>query len=181
MESKINVYDDEEIDGKKYRYILGKKGNKTLYFLAMNPSVATKEIFDQTVMKAFGLALLLGYDGCVVMNVLPIRESKSDKLPNTLNKITIETNIKTISTIPENSNIVACWGEKVTTHKLLKESLIKIYDCLKNKELTWYCLQDTKSGNILTGKEHPRHLSFLKETGMLKSFDIDKYMKKVNN
>jgi hypothetical protein len=182
--SKIDIYIEE---GQSIRYVLGKDGINPLYVIALNPSVATREKFDQTVIKAFGLANIFGYDGCIIFNLIPSRESNSENLPVAYDQSNINRNthemIKQINKSKTNNiDILACWGEKVTEKAYLKNSLNLIHKELsKNNELkiNWFCLKDTKSNKILTNKNHPRHLSFLQETTFFQNFDFDNYVKNI--
>jgi hypothetical protein len=182
--SKIDLYCE---DGTSRRYMLGRNGNNPLYVIALNPSVATTDIFDQTVLKAFGLANIQGYDGCIFFNLIPHRDKNSTNLPDKYDKQYIDRNAKEIAGQIDKSNlnkidILACWGESLSAKKYLQLSLKKICQELdKRNDLTvnWFCLKDTKSGNILTEKGHPRHLSYLKETTFLQKFDLEKYIKNI--
>ena len=87
-----------------------------------------------------------------------------------------------IKTCPQDSiDILACWGGLVYSNELLRNSLLRIYRGLRfsHKQINWYCLKDTKSGNILTEEGHPRHLSFLQETTVPVLFDIDNYIRHI--
>lgn len=184
MKTIIKKY---EGDGE-FRFILGtEKKEKPLYVIAMNPSIADEKVFDQTVIKVFGLAFLFNFDSCLMFNLIPIREPNSTKLEQELDEDLINKNIKIIiDNIPENSIILATWGD-ISKNKLLKSSLKKIYEGLKDKNLKWKCPTYTnrKAGKDfnnyktegLTKSGHPRHLSFLKQTTLFNDFNIDEYMK----
>lgn len=184
--TKINLYEGDE----QKRFIIGATGTNPLYVIAMNPSVATEDLFDQTVIKIFGLAYLLNFDGCIMFNLIPIREPDSTKLENELDEALLNKNIETIiKTIPENATILATWGD-ISKNKPLKTSLKGIYKGLKEKNCIWKCVSytDRKVGDNfnsykkegLTKSGHPRHVSFLKQTSFFEDFDIDSYCKKLS-
>jgi len=155
MVNSIDIYTDENNTEKNYRYSLGKSGSKTLFILAMNPSVATQEKWDQTIIKSFGLSAILGYDSCIIFNLIPYRERKSDQLPisfdDDFNENIFKNNVRAIfaaiKTCPQDSiDILACWGGLVYSNELLRNSLLRIYRGLRfsHKQINWYCLKDTK-------------------------------------
>lgn len=193
MKSKINVY-DVDISNVNIRYAIGKERQKTLYVIAMNPSVATDTVWDQTVLKTFGLSFALGYDGCIIFNLLPIRESKSKNLPKKTGKVltqeVFEKNIEVIISIlckskQQKIDILACWGDKISENNLMKQSLNEITTGIekiikkKQKKVKWYALKDTslkKRKKALTEKGNPRHLSHLTQTTIPEKFDIKNYL-----
>lgn len=180
MNSRINIYDGD--DNK--RFVIGCTGEKTLYAIAMNPSVAETDLFDQTVIKIFGLSYLWNYDCTIMFNLIPIREPDSTKLEETMDINDFNKNIDTISTLPDNATVLATWGD-ISKSKLLKSSFKKIYDGLKEKNLNWIIptLSTKKVGSSdyelrgLTQSGHPRHLSFAKQCGSFQKFEIDTYYK----
>lgn len=185
MNNLITLYSDFDEGETNYRFLIGKPGKETLFFIAMNPSVATIDKWDQTILKSFGLANILGYDGCIVLNLLPFRHSKSSEIPLSLPASVLKMNIDKIIEIIERNekdkiSIVACWGEKFCENTYMRNSLIKIVENIDKlkKKIDWYCLKDTKSGNILTNRGHPRHLSYLKETTIPEPFNIIEYLNK---
>jgi hypothetical protein len=187
MKSRIDLYEGD----KEKRFIIGATGSNPLYIIAMNPSIADDKVFDQTVIKLFGMSYLFGFDGCIMFNLIPIRESDSNKLENELDLTLMNQNVNTIiNTIPEDATILATWGEKISNNTPLKTSLKAIYDGLKNKNCKWKCVSytDRKVGDNfnsykkegLTKSGHPRHVSFLKQTSFFEDFDIDSYCKKLS-
>ncbi|MBK7379915.1 MAG: DUF1643 domain-containing protein [Ignavibacteriales bacterium] len=183
MNNLITLYSDFD---ENYRFLIGKPGKETLFFIAMNPSVATINKWDQTILKSFGLAKILGYDGCIVLNLLPSRQSKSSEIPLSLPASVLKMNIDKIIEIIERNekdkiSIVACWGEKFCENTDMQYSLITILEKIDKlkKKIDWYCLKDTKSGNVLTNGGHPRHLSYLKETTFPEPFNILDYINRI--
>ncbi|KAB7889538.1 DUF1643 domain-containing protein [Poseidonibacter ostreae] len=185
MKSRIDLY---EGDNDK-RFVIGASGTNPLYVIAMNPSVADEELFDQTVMKLFGLSYLFGFDGCIMFNLIPIREPDSTKLENELDAELMNKNIETIiNSIPSDATVLATWGD-ISKNTPLKTSLFKVYDGLKEKNCDWKCVTytDRKVGEKfneyskkgLTDSGHPRHVSFLKQTSFFTDFNIDEYVDKL--
>lgn len=185
MKSRIDLYEGDN----KNRFIIGASGSNPLYVIAMNPSVADDKVFDQTVIKLFGMSYLFGFDGCIMFNLIPIREPKSNKLEDDLDATLMNQNIETIiNTIPENATVLATWGN-ISKNKPLRESFEKIYNGLKDKNCNWKCptLTKRKVGENfdnyekqgLTNEGHPRHVSFLKQTSYFEDFDIKEYADKL--
>jgi hypothetical protein len=179
----IDIYSEININDINYRFLLGKSGINPLVVMAMNPSVATKDKWDQTVLKAFGLGSILGYDGCIIMNLLPCRASNSSNIPEVIDQSLLTRNINEISSQISSLNIttvhiLACWGEISSTDLMKRRSLNEICIRLNNSDkiFNWFCLKDTKSGRILTEGGYPRHFSRLMETSRLESFDINDYL-----
>lgn len=185
MKTRVNLYEGDSYN----RFIIGINGKNPLYVIAMNPSVASEELFDQTVIKIFGMAYLFNFDGCIMFNLIPIREPDSTKLESELDETLLNKNIETIlNNIPEGATILATWGD-ISNNKPLKESLKSIYKGLREKKCNWKCVSytDRKVGKEfnnykkegLTKSGHPRHVSFLKQTSYFEDFDIDSYIGKL--
>lgn len=185
MISRIELYDGNEYE----RYVIGVSGSNPLYVVAMNPSVADHEVFDQTVIKLFGMAFLWGFDGCILFNLCPIREPDSLKLEEILDEDKRIKNLQTIvNTIPEGATVLATWGD-VSKNKVLRNSVKDIYTNLKDRDISWKCVSytDRKTGENfhsfkkegLTKTGHPRHVSFLKQSGEFLDFNIDEYVEKL--
>ena len=146
----------------------------------MNPSTALPNKFDQTVLKIFGLALIHGYDSCVMMNLLPIMETDSSKVTNENNQNYLRKNINHIIEIVDN-DILACWGDKISQNSNMKDSFFSIYHKLKDKNIHWLCIDNQKENSLLTQKGHPRHPSRINYFKELKRFDIHKYYNNIKN
>jgi hypothetical protein len=185
MKSRVNLYDGNEYE----RYVIGVSGSNPLYVIAMNPSIADHEVFDQTVIKLFGMAYLWGFDGCILFNLCPLREPDSLKLEEILDEDKRIKNLEMItSSIPAGSTVLATWGD-VSKNKVLSNSVKDIYTNLKDKCLSWKCVSytDRKVGKDfpsfkkegLTKTGHPRHVSYLKQSGEFLDFNIDKYVEKL--
>jgi len=185
MKSRIDVY----LGNENERYVIGIKGSNPLYVVAMNPSIADSEVFDQTVIKLFGMAYLWGYNGCILFNLCPLREPDSLKLEEVLDEDKRLKNLEMItSSIPAGATILATWGD-VSKNKVLSNSVKDIYINLKDKGLDWKCVSytDRKIGKDfhsfkkegLTKSGHPRHVSFLKQSGSFEDFDFDEYVLKL--
>jgi hypothetical protein len=184
MKSRIDLYEGD----KEKRFIIGASGSKPLYVIAMNPSVADDKVFDQTVIKLFGMSYLFGFDGCIMFNLIPIREPDSNKLIDELDLTLMNQNIETIiNNIPDNATVLATWGD-ISANMPLKKSLNAVYNGLKDKNCKWKCVSytDRKVGDNfdnyntigLTNSGHPRHVSRLLQTTFFEDFDIDSYIAK---
>ncbi|MCX6052805.1 MAG: DUF1643 domain-containing protein [Campylobacterales bacterium] len=181
IKSKLNIFEYDKIDENlEYRYLLGIKGDNPLYCIGMNPSTALPTRFDQTVLKVFGLALVHGYDSCVMMNLLPIMETNSSKVTNNNHKKYLEKNINHIVNIV-NNDILVCWGDKISQNSNMKDSFFSIYDKLKDKKIEWLCIDNEKEDLLLTQQGNPRHPSRIYNFRELKYFNIHEYYNSMKN
>lgn len=180
MNSVLDIFEYEKINDEEYRYLLGKKGNNPLYCIGMNPSTAKTKKFDQTVLKIFGLALIHGYDSCVMMNLLPIMETDSSIVSSENKKMFLDKNIKQIINIIDN-DILACWGDNIGRNSDMKESFIKIYNGVKEQDINWLCIDNEKEDSLMTQGGNPRHPSRINYFRELKCFNIHEYFQKIEN
>jgi hypothetical protein len=143
----------------KYRYALGTKGNNTLYCFGINPSTATPEKYDPTIIRVSRTADKFGFDSFVMFNIYPIRATNPDSLPEDINLDEHNRNKETIlNLIKDNSTIWVAWGDLISKKPWLKvcwnDILLQIL--LNKTGITWVRMGDlTKSGN-------PRHPLYLK-------------------
>ena len=69
-----------------WRYTLGKPGKSLLMTIGLNPSTATREKADNTVAKVEKIAQREGFDGFVMLNLYPVRETHYRLLPSTADR-----------------------------------------------------------------------------------------------
>lgn len=161
------IYIHEE--NKRTRYVLGEKGTSPLICFGINPSTAVPNDLDRTLNKVKNISKHLKYDGWIMLNLYPLRETKPDKLPKIMKKDIQERNVEEIEKILNeypNADILCAWGTPIKKRKYLKFCLQDIYNNLTNRELK--CIGTTKYG-------HPRHPLYCKIPNELQTFNIIEY------
>jgi hypothetical protein len=159
------------------RFSLGKKGNKILYVVGLNPSTANKEKSDKTVTMVQNIALKNNFDGFVMLNLYPLRSTDPQGLPDVPNTKLLDDNVehmKMLGSQVDEMVIWAAWGENILIRDYLFASLNKInleLRKLHNDQLSW------KNFGSLTGAGHPRHPSRASYDWIFDSFDIVNYIK----
>ena len=69
------------------RYVLGKKGNKTMICIGANPSVAKGNESDKTMNNICSILANNGYDGYAMINLYPLISTNPDELKDFDEKI----------------------------------------------------------------------------------------------
>lgn len=170
IDNWIYIYDNEKI-----RYVLGEKGKNPLICIGINSSTAKPNDLDRTLTKVKNISIHNNYNGWIMLNIFPLRETNPNNLPKdkhnyeTIIKKNIEEIKKIIQDYP-NSDILCCWGSVIEKREYLKESLLKLFNeilCSKNDKLK--CIDLTKK------QQHPRHPLYCKRTSILKPFNICDY------
>ena len=138
------------------RYVLGKKGNKTMICIGANPSVAKSNESDKTMSNICSILANNGYDGYAMINLYPLISTNPDELKDFDEKIH-KTNLEKIKAILaefKNSDILLCYGDVLNKRKYLKEpclkDILKLFDGHKIK-----CLGTTQKGL----PRHPSRIS----------------------
>jgi hypothetical protein len=143
----------------KYRYTLGTKGENTLYCFGINPSTATPEKYDQTIIRVSKTALKMGFDSFVMLNLYPLRATDPGDLPEDCNWSEHNKNVHAIlDVIKPGSTIWAAWGDLIDSRKWLNGCLKAILELISlyKKDICWVKMGD------LTKKGNPRHPLYLK-------------------
>jgi len=155
------------------RYTLGKIGKKNLICIGINPSTATPSKLDNTVSRVSKIADKNGYDGWLMLNVYPQRDTYPTNIHLKNERSIIEANNQEITKVLSKYNfkdIWAAWGTEIGRRPFL-------YDCLK--ELS-QCFDESFNwlhyGN-LTKFGHPQHPSRMSYSEKLNTFDIINYLK----
>ena len=167
----IYIYDNDKI-----RYVLGEKGKKPLICIGVNSSTAKPNNLDRTLTKVKNISINNKYDGWIMLNLFPLRETKPNNLPKDKHNYEniIEKNIKEIKKIIQNypnSDILCCWGSVIEKREYLKESLLKLCnEILYSKKNKLKCVDLTKN------KQHPRHPLYCKKSSILQIFNIYNYI-----
>lgn len=102
----------------EYRYSLQRVWNPKkpcVVFIGLNPSIATHDCEDRTILKCVRYAHSWGYGGITMLNVFAFRDQNPEKLfaagKSGLDFIVGAENDKTIKLHTKKSKLViACWG-----------------------------------------------------------------------
>jgi len=167
------IHDTDPSD--KYRYTLGKPGQKTLICLGVNPSLAKPEQYDGTVSSVERIAQHNGYDGWIMLNLYPQRSADPKLLHQDLQHPYHQENLEIIENLfEENDPIIwAAWGNLIDSRPYLKHCLSDIFNVSQFYDCQWL-----SAGNPLKAG-HPRHPLYLKKETKLSDFDMEDYMEKV--
>lgn len=167
-----------------YRYCLigNKNAKKPLIVIGLNPSTADENNYDPTMRRVISFIDSNGFDGFVMFNLYPVRTLhpedlikiglKEDIHKGNLKEINsyIETLIKHIKTNP---TILLAFGVHITTIPILTryfEDIIRnIAEKCKPYKPEWYRLQSV----------HPQHPLRFPKDSFLESFDVNEYIKKL--
>lgn len=173
MSKKIKEY--ETTPDNHVRYILGSYNDNPLYIFGINPSTATKEKNDNTITVVEKIAEKMEYDGYIMFNIYPVRQTSiNGSFPTEYNKEIVEKNVAVIeSKINENDILVAAWGGHILDREFFVDALAEINRVVNKKGARWMCLSKTKQG-------HPHHPTRLSYNNMkLEPFDVDSYIEKL--
>ena len=165
---------EESPDGRN-RFLLGKRGQKTLICCGLNPSIATPEKLDPTMKKVETIAKANGYDSYIMINLYPMRSTDPDGMHDEMNEQIVQINLEFIESILKSgaSNIWAAWSNLIEKRTYLKNCLEGIVNLAGTYNCAWYnCGETTKEG-------HPRHPLYLGGGSKLKEFDIAEYCKNI--
>lgn len=155
------------------RYVLGRKGKKTLFCFGINPSTATPDKLDPTLKKVDSISKHNGYDSFIMFNVYPKRDTVFEKLEPSLNDMehikNIEAIIKTISGFSK-LDIWVAFGDHIYDREYLPICFKDIYNKLPNQNIKWLTTGVNKSGS-------PKHPLYQKKTSLLVDFNMEDYIK----
>ena len=158
----------------KARFVLGKKGRKTLICIGVNPSTATPSKPDRTIRSVEKFAEKLDYDSWIMLNLYPQRSKDPNGLDEERNNNYHRRNLEHITKIYKNTNcdIWAAWGNLIEKREYLFDCLKDIYEISKKYSVNWYTVGElTKKG-----KGHPHHPSRLNQNLKRKKFNVKKYI-----
>ena len=164
---------------KRYRYVLGTKGNNTLFCLGINPSTAEPNALDPTLKRVEGIASSMNYDSYIMLNVYPQRDANPDNLSQTQNRTEHRNNLRAIVTIIsqylENHESIDLWlafGDHIYDRAYLPLCLKDIYKSLQNRKIRWFVTDTNKTGT-------PKHPLYEKKTSTLFGFDMASFIEKL--
>lgn len=155
------------------RYVLGTRGENTLFCFGINPSTATPDKLDPTIKKVENIAKHNGYDSFIMLNVYPKRDTDFEKLKKTVDDTEHIKNIEAINTIvgkQTNLNVWVAFGDYIYGRDYLATFLKDIYNKLPLKNINWFTTGVNKSGS-------PKHPLYQKNTAKLVAFDMAAYIK----
>ena len=166
------------LNTKTYRYSL--KGNAAainpLIVIGLNPSTADEEKPDQTMKRVVSLMEINGFDGFVMLNLYPLRTPYPKKLKSIgIDSEEHKTNLEKIDSCIKyisKPTILLAFGANIAKIKGLANCFKDIVEQCKSYNPDWCCLDKTKDG-------HPKHPLFLPEDLRLQDFDIDDYLRKL--
>jgi len=142
----------------KYRYALGIQGKNTLYCIGVNPSMATPEKYDPTIMRVGSTANKMGFDSFVMLNLYPLRATNPDDLPVEYDIDCYCANVQNILRVVKDESVIwAAWGDLIHKRPYIIKCRDTIIDLLqRHRKPKWVKMGElTKSGN-------PRHPLYLK-------------------
>ena len=148
------------------RYVLGKKGNKTMICIGANPSVAESSECDATMNLLCAILENNGYDGFIMLNLYPLIVTNPDELADFDEKIHAKNlaKIKAVLAEYKNSDILLCYGVVLKKRKYLQKCLDDILSLCNSRNIK--CL------DAITKDGHPPHPSRKSKTIKIIDFKI---------
>jgi len=167
----------EPDENNTVRYTLGIKGERTLYCFGINPSTATPQKLDPTVNRVRQIAEGNGYDGWMMFNVYPKRETIFHQLHAYRNDSIHKKNVEAIRRcIIEDKNetidIWAAWGNLLLGKKYLSGCFFDILQGIKEeKKIRWLSAGENQNGT-------PKHPLYRPKATILLPFDMEAHERK---
>jgi hypothetical protein len=126
-------------------------------WIGMNPSTATADVDDPTMIRIRGFTARLGFSSYAMCNVMDYRATHSNMLIG-FGPICSPENIPTILRVCENATmIIAAWG---VIDQRLKSYQTRLEERLRLAEYSLFCLGYTKNGS-------PRHPLYVRKDAAL--------------
>lgn len=167
---KVPMYDIYHPDhNNQWRYTLGRSGSKPLLVIGLNPSIATPEKLDPTVTRVEKVAQQCGFDGFVMLNLYPVRDTKPQNLPPKADPVAYKRNLEEVEKVVAqyaNPTIWAAWGASVVDRPYLLRARDALYERLAQYQPQWRRFGD------LTAKGHPRHPVHLSYSWTLEPYEL---------
>lgn len=162
----------------EYRYILGTVGKKTLITIGINPSTAEPNKLDPTLKSVERIALGNGYDSFIMFNVYAQRATSPQNMDCQFNDRLHKENMKALkwlfTNIKGKPHVWCAWGTNIERREYLKNCLKDIVSIGNTNDVIW----------LKTGKSsmagHPHHPLYLAKDSVLEKFDINSYVKQLN-
>ena len=172
MSPDIDLYDHDR--SNTVRYTLGLRRKRTLYCFGINPSTATPEKLDPTVRKVRQIAESNCYDGWVMFNVYPKRETVFSQLHSNRDDEIHQKNVEWILyRVMEDPNphvdFWCAWGNLLLGKTYLRDCFLDILQAVTTeKEVNWLCAGINQNGT-------PKHPLYLRKDTKLISFDMSSH------
>lgn len=153
------------------RFVLGVDGANPLVCFGLNPSTAEPGDLDPTVTRVQEVARRNGFDGFIMLNVYPKRDTLPDNLPDAFDLGLKGENERHIAKIlgARPLTVYAAWGGIIAKRPYL-QTLLR--DILLLPEVA--CAQWMRRGPLTDGK-HPRHPLYVAHAETLVPFDANAY------
>lgn len=153
------------------RFVLGMNGANPLVCFGLNPSTAEPNKPDQTVMRVDKVARMNGFDGFIMLNVYPKRDTLPDNLPDVFDLALKKENERHIvAALRERPlTVYAAWGGIIAKRPYLQSLLRDILGLPEVASAQW-----TRRGSLTDGM-HPRHPLYVPYAEPLVPFDAAAY------
>ena len=161
----------------KHRFVLGENGKKILFCIGINPSYAeptTIGKIDPTIRKVKAISSSNGFDGWIMINVYPERNTIFEDLSIIGNINIHKENLKNIQNIIDQYEDIQIWvafGNHIYEREYFKSYLLDIYDLIQKKKPKWLSVAVNKSGA-------PAHPLYQKNDSKLIDFDMKTFVEK---
>lgn len=137
------------------RFTIGEYNNiteKTLICVGINPSTATPNNLDHTLLKVKSIAINHNYVNWIMINVYPQRATNPNKLHIIFNKQFHSENMNEIQNLLltfTNADILFAYGNLISKRLYLKNCLTDIMNLIKNSNFngSLFCIKKTIKGN----------------------------------
>jgi hypothetical protein len=156
-----------------WRFTLGKSGSRKLLTVGLNPSTATKEKSDTTVLKVEGVAKRNGFDGFVMLNLYPVSSTDFNALPADVDAEAFSENLSRIEALVAahpTSVVWAAWGESIHARSYFVAAARELFSRLQKYGTAW------QHFGTLTNSGHPRHPSRLNYAWSFSELDTHHYV-----
>jgi len=156
----------------EYRYYLEQIGDKMLFIIGLNPSTANENICDRTMGRVLSFVQNTGYNGFVMLNLYPQRQTDKYALPKEQDEAIHQKSLQYIRELGEKyptADILLAFGNGITLRSYLKKNLGDIIETLGARKYLQI--------GILTAKGFPRHPLYAANSFSLVSCNIEKFKK----
>ena len=156
----------------EYRYYLEQVGNKMLFIIGLNPSTANENICDRTMGRVLGFVENAGYNGFVMLNLYPQRQTDKYALPKEQDEVIHQRAlqyIRELATKHPSADVLLAFGNDITLRGYLKKNLGDIIETLGARKYLQI--------GTLTAKGFPRNPVYATNSFSLVSCNIEKFKK----
>lgn len=155
------------------RFVLGTDGRDPLVFLGLNPSTARPAQPDQTAARVERVAMSHGFDGVILLNLYPLRDSSPRGLPPSPDRALVTENEQRIAATVAGRALTAyaAWGAIIRVRPWFPALLSGILALPEFSAIRW-----TRRGPLSAGI-HPRHPLYVRADEPLIPFDVHAYLR----